>query len=153
MTANMSPSCPSDADFDERDVTAIDKLLRNVGECFAAGDMESWSDLFAERSDFITWGGMWWTSRVAIREGHDAIPSPVTAQLPAYRFEPLKWEMLSPTVAIAHGRWDWPDFQAGDAPKEDRAGLLTLTLLRIVGRWKIRAAQNTRIDITLKRAR
>lgn len=139
-----------DSNFDQSDVDAINALLRRMGEFFTQGDMESWSGLFAEKADFISWGGLWWTSRTAIHQGHDAIDAAIAAQLLAYRFEPLKWEALAPTVALAHGRWDWPDFRAGDAPAEDRAGLLTLTLLRIAGIWKIRAAQNSRVAVGMR---
>lgn len=127
------------------DVTAIDTLLHDVGAFFAAGDMRSWAALFAEQSDFISWGGIWWTSREAIRDGHLGIPAQVADQLPAYRFAALKWEPLSESVALAHGRWDWPGFTADDIEPEDRAGLLTLILVKTGQEWKIRAAQNTRI--------
>lgn len=147
MTANMSPSCPFDADFDERDVTAIDKLLRNVGECFAAGDMESWSALFAEKADFVGGNGLWWTSRAAIEKGHGSLACHRRAHRPSYMFKPLKWEALSPTVAVAHGQWDWTGFPAGDGLGDDQTGVLTLILLRIAGCWKIRAAHNLRTEL------
>lgn len=127
------------------DAKAIDALLKTFGELFSSGDMESWSALFHERSDFISWGGLWWTSREANLAAHDSIPPAVAAQLPAYRYATVKWQALGDDVVLAHGRWDWPGFTADELPPEDRAGLLTIVLLKDEESWKIRAVHNTRI--------
>lgn len=133
--------------FKVPDASAIDALVTDFGRLFSANDMKGWSDLFTDRADFISWGGVWWRTRAEIFAGHLQIPSAVSVQLSAYRLSPLDRELLSENTALAHARWDWKAFAEEGAEPEDRAGVLTLVLVKVDGSWKVRAAQNTRLSL------
>lgn len=135
----------ADTALSASDEAAVDDLLDSFGRLFRAGDMEGWAALFHDRSDFISWGGIWWTSRAENLAAHRAIPAAVAVQLPAYRYTTVKREALGAEIVLAHGRWDWPGFVADGAPPEDRAGLLTIVLRKGEPGWRIRAVHNTRI--------
>lgn len=138
----------SEPSLAQADAKAVEGLLDSFGHLFASGDMEGWAALFHDRSDFISWGGVWWTTREENLAAHRSIPPAIAAQLPAYRSTTVKWRALGPDVVLAHGRWDWPGFVADDGPPEDRAGLLTIVLHKSEEGWRIRAVHNTRIPDT-----
>lgn len=136
---------------DERE---IGELFREYVQRWQSGDLTSWSQLFTEDADFITWGGLWWRTREAIVAGHRLVPLSVVSQQPRYRFESWRSEPVTPTVALAHAVWHWPDFkERSDSAPEDRSGVLTMLLVRTSAGWRIRASQNTRTSAPVGAAR
>lgn len=134
----------SRAAFSSADAEDVDAILESFGRLFSSGDMEEWSALFDEQSDFISWRGIWWTSREENRAAHLAVPPSIAVQLPAYRYETVKWCPIANDVVLAHGRWEWAGFVDDGEPAQDRAGLLTIVLCKGGEGWRIRAVQNTR---------
>jgi uncharacterized protein (TIGR02246 family) len=127
------------------DVQAIRALLARYLECWRRADIENWSDLFTEDSDFISWSGLWWRTRDQVIAGHRAVTDFIRAQQARYQFESCQIHPLAPTVALVHALWFWPDFkERQEAQPEDRAGILTMVLIRTESGWRIRASQNTR---------
>lgn len=61
--------------------------------------------------------------------------------LKTYRAALEKSAMLTDDIALLHVRWVWP----GVNPPETKefSGMMTLVLVRQVGKWLIRAVQNT----------
>jgi hypothetical protein len=61
-----------------------------------------------------------------------------------YKAAVAKIAFLSPTLALAHAMWEWPEFAArkGDKTK-DFTGVMTIIMVKQAGTWLIRALQNT----------
>lgn len=123
---------------------SIQALLTRYLECWWRADIDGWSDLFSENSDFITWRGLWWRTREQNIAGHRDVTQFVRSQQARYRFDSCQIEPLAPTVALVHALWSWPGFrQAPEAEIEDRKGILTMVLVQTESGWRIRASQNT----------
>jgi uncharacterized protein (TIGR02246 family) len=128
---------------DER--KAIEAVLASYGETWRSGVMDRWGTLFTPDSDFITWRGVWWTSRDENVAAHKAVPPAIADQMRNYQLTLAGLELLSDSIALVHAEWFWPSFaEAGQAP-EDRRGLITMVLVKRDGQWRIRASQNSRI--------
>jgi uncharacterized protein (TIGR02246 family) len=129
-----------------QDTKAIQVLMASYLEAWHATDMERWAEHFTHDSDFITWRGIWWKTRDENLDGHKDIPGPIAEQMKNYRLSIEEIALLSPTVALLHARWHWPDFVENGLPPEDRHGLLTMVLVECDDRWKIRAIHNGRVE-------
>jgi uncharacterized protein (TIGR02246 family) len=128
------------------DQQAIQALLTRYLECWRRADLENWSDLFTEDSDFITWRGLWWRTREQNIAGHREVTEFIRSQQARYRFDSSQIDLLAPTVALVHALWSWPGFkEQQESQPEDRQGILTMVFVRTESGWRIRASQNTRL--------
>jgi uncharacterized protein (TIGR02246 family) len=128
---------------DEQDIKAV---MEATTDLWIRHDMDAWGAYFTDDADFVAHSGLWWPSREANVAGHKDVPASVIDQKRNYKQEVVAVAEVAPDVALVHTRWSWPDFQplTADAP-EPRAGLISYVLVKLAGRWLIRAAQNTRL--------
>lgn len=129
------------------DEQSIRAALAAHTDLWVRHDMDRWGEYFTEDSDFITHRGIWWRSRRENVAGHKDVPASVLRQKKNYTQEIVSIREVTPEVALVHTRWSWPEHvlpAAGIA--EDRAGLITLVMVKRQGAWLIRAAHNTRTN-------
>jgi uncharacterized protein (TIGR02246 family) len=126
------------------DESAIAQRLAAYVHAWNQGNLERWSEFFAERSDFVTWAGLWWKTRADNLAGHRAMPDVVRAQLSNYRAEIAGIDFLTSDVALIHITWSWPSFlSSAEARPQDRHGIITMIMARHAGEWLIRASHNS----------
>ncbi|WID95739.1 SgcJ/EcaC family oxidoreductase [Bosea vestrisii] len=130
----------------DQEVKAIQVLMASYLAAWHATDMERWAEHFTQDSDFITWRGIWWKTRDENFDAHKDIPASIAEQMKNYQLSVEQIALLSPTVALVHARWHWPDFVEGGHPPEDRQGLLTMVVVKGDDHWRIRATHNGRVE-------
>lgn len=129
-----------------QDVKAIQALMASYLKAWHINDMEGWAEHFTPDSDFITWRGIWWKTRDENINAHRDIPVSIARQMKNYQLAAEDIALLSPTIALVHARWHWPEFVENGHLPEDRHGLLTMVMVKRDDRWRIRATHNGRVE-------
>jgi uncharacterized protein (TIGR02246 family) len=100
--------------------------------------------LFDEDAEFVNVTGLCWHGRESIRKGHaDALESVVDKSLLA--IEEVKVKLLSPGIAVVHGRMTVSGQAAVDPVGQPgpRTTIVSFVVHRIVDRWQIASAHHT----------
>jgi len=116
------------------DENAIRSLLARLYDAWARGDGEAYAACFAEKSDYITFHGMFLRGRTENARLHGALFRGVLkgTRLSA---EIVSLELLASNVALVH--------TAGTGRKK---GYQTYVVVKSDGHWLIRSFQNTRVQ-------
>lgn len=125
---------------------SVEAVVTAYAETWRRNDMDAWGALFTEDCDFVGWGGQWWRSRAENVAGHKAVPASIADQRQSYALEITDIDFVAPDVALVHALWSWRDFIEEDGARpRDRAGILTMVMVRRERAFRIRASHNTRI--------
>lgn len=125
----------------------IEDVMREYRRAWSGNDMDAWGALFTDDCDFVGWRGDFWRSREENVSGHKAVPAFVQNQRSNYDVQIEDVDVLSSDLALVHALWTWRAFVAtpGEQP-EDRAGILTMVMVKRDGLWRIRASHNARCE-------
>lgn len=128
------------AQADPADQSAIEGVVAGFAKSWNTPGMPGFSDLFTQDADFVVISGRWFQGRAAIVSYHKAL---LSRFYKGSRLSPDKvWvRFLSPDVAVAHVAWK--SWYKAEGKEEDQTALMTLTLTKDEGVWKIAAAHNT----------
>ncbi|CAN5434795.1 SgcJ/EcaC family oxidoreductase [soil metagenome] len=126
------------------DEASIRQLVKQMEECWNAGDGHAYATRFTEDADFVTIIGLHISGRKAIAEGHQQIFATVykdsqnTATITDVRF-------VRTDVALAHVRWHLRFWQ--EKTLTEAQAINTLMLVKSTAPseypWQITAFQNT----------
>ena len=128
-------------------VAEIADLVRRYVAHWRSADLSAWADLFTADCDFVGWTGTWWRSRAENLAGHEEAREVIASQRSRYDLTIERLAFPSDGTALLHVRWTWAHFLSpdGTAAPHDRAGLISMLLVREPDAWRIRSSHNTRI--------
>jgi uncharacterized protein (TIGR02246 family) len=128
------------------DSAAVADVVNGFATAWNHHDAKALANLYTPDADFVNVIGLWWHGRDEIRTEHQRMHegrmknTTLTSEVPVVR-------MVSPTVAIAHAKWELRgDTGApGWKPSDVRRGILVHVLVKRDGVWRITTTQNTDI--------
>jgi uncharacterized protein (TIGR02246 family) len=128
------------------DSAAVTEVVNGFATAWNHHDANALANLYMTDADFVNVIGLWWHGREEIRTQHQRLHegrmknTTLTSETPVVR-------MLSPTVAIAHVKWELHgDTGApGSKPSDVRRGIIVDVLVKHAGVWRIATTQNTDI--------
>jgi uncharacterized protein (TIGR02246 family) len=128
------------------DSAAVADVVNGFVTAWNHHDATALANLYTSDADFVNVIGLWWHGRDEIRAQHQRLHegrmknTTLTSEAPVVR-------MVSPTVAIAHAKWELRgDVGApGWKPSDVRRGIIVDVLVKHDGVWQIATTQNTDI--------
>ena len=128
------------------DVAAIRAAVDHWERAWNAGDMTAAIALFTDDADFINVWGSHWHGRTQIEAEHTQRHR---SQLKGSVFSvrEVKSQRIAANVALVHIAWTiCGDHDLDGTPRAPRHGLFSWLMLKgALGRWSVRAAQNTHV--------
>ena len=140
FAALLCTSHPLRAQTNNPDEAAIRTIVDNFAKSWNTPGMPGFGDLFTPDADFVVISGHWYKGRDAIVSYHQKL---LGNFYKGSRLSPDSvWvRFVSPALAVAHV--DWKSWYSQNSKQEEQTALMTLTLTKDDGQWKIAAAHNT----------